>query len=179
MAMTLEKKQGLTEELAHRFEAAGTIYLTDFTGLDVQAMTELRARLREGGVEYRVAKNTLARRALEGLELPELAEHLSGPTGLVFGSEDPVVPAKIVRDFAKEHDERPSVKVGVVGRSVITAEEFARLAELPSRDALLASIMGSLTAPVTGIVQVLNGLLRDIAYMVGEVAKTRQEDATE
>ena len=179
MAMTLEKKQAIADELAQRFEAAGTIYLTDFTGLDVQAMTELRARLREGGVEYQVAKNTLARRALEGLDLPELSDHLSGPTGVVFGAEDPVVPAKIVRDFAKEHDERPSVKVGVVGRRVITTEEFSRLAELPPRDALLASIMGSLTAPVAGIVQILNGLLRDIAYMAGEVARKREEGAAD
>ncbi len=179
MAMTLERKQAVTEDLARRFESAGTIYVTDFTGLDVQAMTELRARLREGGVDYRVAKNTLARRALEGLELDPLVEHLAGPTGLVFADDDPVVPAKIVRDFAKEHDERPSIKVGVVGRRVITTEEFSRLAELPPRDALLASIMGSLTAPVTGIVQVLNGLLRDIAYMATEVARKREEGAAE
>lgn len=176
MPMTLEEKQTITRDLAERFEAARTIYLTDFTGLDVQAMTELRARLREEGVEYRVAKNTLARRALEGLDLPDLKEHLSGPTGLVFGDEDPVVPAKIVRDFAKEHDDRPSVKVGVVSRRMISAEEVARLAALPPRDELLASIMGSLTAPVSGIVGVLGGLLRDIAYMAGEVAKKREEE---
>lgn len=179
MAMKLEKKKEIADELARRFEAAGTIYLTDFTGLDVQAMTELRARLREGGVEYQVAKNTLARRALEGLEFPELSDHLNGPTGVVFGDEDPVVPAKIVREFAKEHDERPTVKVGMVGRRVITAEEFSRLAELPPRDALLASIMGSLTAPVAGIVQILNGLLRDIAYMATEVARKREEGAAD
>ncbi len=177
MAMKLEQKKSIKDELARRFEAAGTIYLTDFTGLDVQAMTELRARLREGGVDYQVAKNTLACRALEDLDLPELSEHLKGPTGVVFGDEDPVVPAKIVREFAKEHDERPTVKVGVVGRRVISGEEFSRLAELPPRDALLASIMGSLTAPVAGIVQILNGLLRDIAYMAGEVARKREEGA--
>lgn len=175
MAMKLEQKQAITEELAERFETAATIYLTDFTGLDVEAMGELRSRLRDEGIEYRVAKNTLTRRALDGLDLPDLEEHLKGPTGLVFGDEDPVVPAKIVREFAREHDERPAVKVGVVSRRVISAQEVDRLAALPPRDELLASIMGSLTAPVSGIVSILNGLMRDIAYMAGEVAKKREE----
>ena len=100
--MRFEEKQQVTEELAARLRDADTIFLTDFTGLDVKAITEFRAKVRDGGLEYRVVKNTLTRRAIEGLELDELAEHLVGPTALLLGGNDPVTPAKIIRDFAKE-----------------------------------------------------------------------------
>lgn len=176
MAKTLEQKKEITEDLSRVLDDAGAVYLTDFTGLDVSAMTELRARLKDEGVGYRVAKNTLMRRALDGLEdFPDLDEWLDGPTGLVLGGEDPVVAAKVVREFAKEHDDRPAVKVGVVDRRTVTSDEVGRLAELPTREELLASIMAGLTAPVSGIVGVLEGLLRDIGHMAHEAAKKREE----
>lgn len=177
MAMTLETKKQVTEDLARVLEEAGAVYLTDFSGLDVESMTELRARLRSEGVGYRVAKNTLMRRALSGLEeYPDLEKHLHGPTGLVLGGEDPVVPAKLVKEFASEHDDRPRVKVGVVGRKTLSAEEVGRLAELPTREELIASIMGGLTSSVSGIVGVLNGLLRDIAHMAQAAAEKREAE---
>jgi len=175
MPMTLEKKKQVTEDLTQVLEEAGAVYLTDFSGLDVESMTELRARLRSEGVGYRVAKNTLMRRALADLEdYPDLQEHLRGPTGLVLGGEDPVLPAKIVKEFAADHEDRPRVKVGVVGRETLSAEEVAKLAELPTREELIASIMGSLTASVSGIVGVLNGLMRDIAHVALAAAEERE-----
>lgn len=178
MPMTLEEKKRVTEDLSRRLEAAPTVYLTDFTGLDVKAMTVLRARLKEQGVDYTVVKNTLALRALEAIDFPEIEDHFSGPTGIVFGTEDPVVPARIVHEFAEEHEEKPTVKIGVVDRRVISADDVSHLASLPPRDELLASIMGSLTAPVSGIVGVLDGLLRDLATMIEQVPK-RGETAEE
>lgn len=172
--MRIEQKRRIAEELAREIDESGTIYLTDFTGLDVKAMTDLRARLRAEGIRYRVVKNTLMRRALEGLDLPDLSEHLDGPTGLVLGDEDPVLPAKVVREFARDHEDRPAVKVGVVDRRSVPPETVAELAELPPRDDLLGAIAGSLTASVGGMVQVLNGLIRDIAYMVEQVAQERE-----
>lgn len=172
--MRIEQKRRIAEELAREIDESGTIYLTDFTGLDVKAMTDLRARLRAEGIRYRVVKNTLMRRALEGLDLPDLSEHLDGPTGLVLGDEDPVLPAKVVREFARDHEDRPAVKVGVVDRRSVPPETVAELAELPPRDDLLGAIAGSLTASVGGMVQVLNGLIRDIAYMVEQVAQKRE-----
>ncbi len=172
--MRIEQKKRITEELAREIDESGTIYLTDFTGLDVKAMTDLRARLRAEGIRYRVVKNTLMRRALEGLDLPDLSEHLDGPTGLVLGDEDPVLPAKLVREFAKDHEDRPTVKVGVVDRRSVPPETVAELAALPPRDDLLGAIAGSLTASVGGMVHVLNGLIRDIAYMVEQVAQERE-----
>lgn len=172
--MRIEQKKRIAEELAREIDESGTIYLTDFTGLDVKAMTDLRARLRAEGIRYRVVKNTLMRRALEGLDLPDLSEHLDGPTGLVLGDEDPVLPAKVVREFARDHEDRPAVKVGVVDRRSVPPETVAELAELPPRDDLLGAIAGSLTASVGGMVHVLNGLIRDIAYMVEQVAQERE-----
>jgi large subunit ribosomal protein L10 len=177
MPKTLEEKKEVAEELSRLLEEAETVYLTDFSGLDVGSMTELRARLREEGVGYRVAKNTLMARALDRVEeLPDLEEHLRGPTGLVLGGEDPVTPAKIVRDFAREHEDRPTVKVGVVDRRTLSPEEVDELADLPTREEMLASIVGSVTAPVSGIVGALDALLRDIGHMAHEAAKKREAE---
>lgn len=171
MAMKLEQKQTIAEELQGQLTSSDVVYLTDFTGLTVEAIGALRRQLREAGAEYRVVKNTLTLRALEGTDIPDLTEHLQGPTALVLGGDDPVAPAKVVREFAKGNDERPVVKVGIVERRVVTQEEVARLADLPPMDHLLASIAGGLTAGVGGIAGALNSLIRDIAHMVEEVAK--------
>ena len=175
MAMKLDQKQTIAEELQGYLSSAEVVYLTDFTGLTVEAIGTLRRQLREAGAEYRVVKNTLTLRALEGTDLPDLTEHLQGPTALVLGGEDPVAPAKIVREFAKGNDERPVVKVGVVERQVVSSAEVTRLADLPPKDQLLAAIAGGLTAGVGGIGRVLNSLIRDIAYMVDEVAKQGEQ----
>lgn len=171
MAMKLEQKQTIAEELQGQLTSSDVVYLTDFTGLTVEAIGALRRQLREAGAEYRVVKNTLTLRALEGTDIPDLTEHLQGPTALVLGGDDPVAPAKVVREFAKGNDERPVVKVGIVERRVVTQDEVARLADLPPMDHLLASIAGGLTAGVGGIAGALNSLIRDIATMVEEVAK--------
>jgi len=175
MAMKLEQKQTIAEELQGQLTSSDVVYLTDFTGLTVEAIGALRRQLREAGAEYRVVKNTLTLRALEGTDIPDLTEHLQGPTALVLGGTDPVAPAKVVREFAKGNDERPVVKVGIVERRVVTQEEVTRLADLPPMDHLLASIAGGLTAGVGGIAGVLNSLIRDIAYMVEEVAKQGEQ----
>ena len=169
--MRIDEKKTITAGIAETLDQAGAVYVTDFTGLDVEAQRELRTRLRESGAAYRVVKNALTVRALEGLDLEGLEEYLTGPTGLVLTGDDPVAPAKVVRDFAREHDNRPIVRIGVVDRRTVQAEDIARLADLPGRDSLLGSIAGALTASVGGMVGVLNGLMRDIAYMVEEVAK--------
>ncbi len=171
MAMRLDQKKTITEELQGMLSSADVIYLTDFTGLSVEAIGDLRRKLREAGAEYRVVKNTLTLRALEGTDLPDLTEHLQGPTALVLGGQDPVGPAKVVREFAKANDARPVVKIGVVERRAVSVVEVTKLAELPPMDDLLAAIAGGLTAGVGGIAGALNSLIRDIAYMVEEVAK--------
>lgn len=175
--MRIEQKKQITEEIAVCLGDAETIYLTDFTGLNVGEMRELRGKLRESGASLRIVKNTLTIRALEGLDLPDLKEHLTGPTGLVLAGNDPAAPAKVIRDFAKEHEQRPVMKVGVVDRREVGPEEIKVLADLPPRSVLLGGIAGALTASVGGIVGSLNAVIRDIALLVEEVArKGEQQD---
>lgn len=175
MAQRMKKEKiELTAELADVLGGAEILYLTDFTGLNVKDMTELRRRFREAGSRYLVVKNRLALRALETLDLPDISEHLQGPTGLIIASDDPVMPAKTLRTFSKEYEDRPALKGGVVRGRLVSASEITQLADLPPREELLAGIAGSLTAPVAGVVGVLTGLLRDITYMVEEVARKRE-----
>ncbi len=172
--MRLEEKQRVAEELHEQLKESGTIYLTDFTGLSVKAITDFRARLREQGLGYRVVKNTLMKRALVDLDLPDLTEHLDGPTALLLSESDPVAPAKVLREFAKEHDDRPVVKIGVIDRIQVTAAEVGHLAELPTHEALLGWIAGGLTAGVSGIAGALNALMRDLADMIDQVARKNE-----
>ena len=171
---TKKEKVQLTSELSEILGASDVLYLTDFTGLNVKEITELRRRFREAGHRFVVVKNRLALRAIEQLDLPDIAEYLRGPTGFVVATDDPVAPAKMLRDFAKENEDRPTLKVGVVENRVILPAEVMTLAALPSREELLAGIVGSLAAPVAGIVGVLGGLIRDIASLVEEVAKKKE-----
>lgn len=172
--MKLEDKQRVAADLHEQLKQHGTIYLTDFTGLNVKAITEFRARLREQGLGYRVVKNTLMRRALADLDLPDLTEHMVGPTALVLSESDPVMPAKVVMEFAREFDDRPVIKIGVVDREEVSPDSIRRLADLPPREQLLGSIAGSLTAGVAGIAGALNALLRDITYMIEQVAQKNE-----
>src|SRR5207245_3902129 len=153
-------------------QRASTLYLADFTGLNVAKATALRRKLRAAGVEYVVVKNTLAKRAFDAAAVPDLAGHLAGPTALVLAGSDPVGAAKVLTDFAKEF-EKPRVKVGLVEGKPITQAQVKSLAALPSKTQLLAQLGGALQAPMAGFLGVLNGLLYS---MVGalEALKTKR-----
>ena len=153
MIRTKAQKQAVVTALVGRLRRAPTVYVTDFTGLNVARITELRRRLRAAGVEYVVVKNTLALRALAGLE-----PHLDGPTGLVLAGADPAAAAKVLADFAREH-EKPTIKAGLVEGRMVTPAQVKQLAALPSKPELLAQVGGALQAPLAGFVGALNGLL--------------------
>ncbi|HSH45290.1 MAG TPA: 50S ribosomal protein L10 [Longimicrobiales bacterium] len=166
MSSVRERKQTVVDELAEKMSSADAIYLTDFTGLSVKKMTDLRAKMRAEGVEYMVVKNTLALRALEGLDVPDIAEFFKGPTGLVIGTGDPVAAAKVLTDFAKENDDRPTVKVGVVERQQVAPEEVGRLAKLPPREELLAELAGAMQAPLAQLVFLMQGKLSELTGLL-------------
>lgn len=158
MKMTRARKAEVVERLAARLKEAPTLYLTDFTGVAVQPMTDLRRRLRRVGGEYVVVKNTLALRALGLAAVPGLEPEFSGPTGVVFGTADPVALAKVLADFQKENGVL-QVKAGLVEGRRLGPDEVKRLATLPSREQLLAQLGGALQAPLAGFVGVLSGVL--------------------
>ncbi len=172
--MRLQEKRRLARELRGQLEENGIVYLTDFTGLDVKAITEFRSQLRAGGAGYRVVKNTLLKRALEDTGLPDLTVHLAGPTGLVLSEADPVAPAKVLKEFARENGDRPVVRAGIIDGVAATPEMIDRMADVPPREALLGSIAGGLTAGVGGIASVFGALIRDIANVIEQVAKKNQ-----
>ena len=176
MNRTKTQKQEMVTALAAQLERSSTVYVTDFTGLNVARITDLRRRLRAVGVEYVVVKNTLARRALSDAQRAGLEPHLAGPTALVLGEAgaDPTGAAKVLADFAKEF-EKPAVKVGLVDGKAVTPEQVKRLAALPTKRELLAQLGGALQAPMAGFAGALNGVLMN---MVGALEALRTQRST-
>ena len=169
--MKRSEKEQLIQELKDKMVGASALYYTDFTGLNVKRMTELRRRFRRAGVEYLVIKNTLALRAVSESGLS--GERLRGPTGVVVGT-DPVAAAKMLTDFARENDQRPSVKGGMLDGRTIGAEEVKQLAELPSREQMLAELAGGLQSPLTAFAGALNGMLYMFVGALDALASQRE-----
>ena len=172
--MNRTEKEQLVSELKEKLQGATALYYTDFTGLNVKRMTDLRRRLRKANVDYVVIKNTLALRAVNESGL--VGERLKGPTGLVV-AKDPVAAAKVITDFAKEHDKRPAVKGGVFEGKAIDTAQVTKLASMPSREQMLAELGAGLQSPMAAFVGALNGLLYMFAGAL-EALRTQKEGAS-
>ena len=167
--MKRTEKEQLVTELRDKLQGAKALYYTDFTGLNVKRMTELRRRLRRAGVEYVVIKNSLALRAVTQSGLPEA--ELKGPTGLVV-SKDPVTAAKVLAEFAREFEQRPAVKGGLLEGRAIDVAQVRRLASMPPREQMLAELGAGLMSPMAAFVGALNGMLY---MMVGALEALRAQ----
>lgn len=172
--MNQSEKATFVTEFRDKVKNAPVFYLTDFSGLDVKSMTVLRQRLKASGCEYLVVKNRLAKLALEELDLPDLGDSLLGPTGVVFGYDGPVEPAKALADFAKEHDDKPVFKIGVMDGALVSAEEIQKLAKLPPREQLLAALAGALEAPMAALASALEGKIQEMAGVL-DALKSQKE----
>ncbi len=150
MSSAIEQKKLVVEQIADKLKNSVSTVVVDYRGLSVAEVTELRKQLREAGVEFKVYKNSLTRRAAEVAELTGLNEALVGPNAVAFSTEDVVAPAKILNDFAKKH-EALEIKAGVIEGNVATAEEVKALAELPSREGLLSMLLSVLQAPIRNL----------------------------
>jgi len=169
--ITLEQKKEIVTNLIPRIERATGLYLVDFEGVNVEEANAFRAELREKEVEYQVVKNTLIRKALdsvEGKDLPQ--DKLKGQSGLVITYDDPTIPSKIIKKIY-DKTEKLALKAALIDGQVFDGSQLDQVAALQSKDDLIASIMGSLSAPVSGIAGSMGALIRDIASMVEEVAK--------
>src|SRR4051812_34780207 len=171
--MKRTEKEQLVIELKDKIGGAQALYYTDFTGLNVKRMTELRRRLRKANVEYVVIKNTLALRAVNESGL--VPQKLKGPTGIVM-TKDPVVAAKLLTEFAKENDKRPTVKGGLFEGRPVDANQVTKLASMPSREQMLSQLGGYMQAPMTQFATVMNSLLSNFAGAVTAL-KTQRESA--
>ena len=171
--MKRNDKEQLVAELTTKIKGAKALYFTDFTGLNVKRMTDLRRKLKKAGVEYVVIKNTLALRSVNDSGL--VGTRLKGPTGLII-SKDPVSAAKIVSDFAKENEQRPALKGGMLDGVSIDEAQVKKLASMPSREQMLADLAAGLQSPMAAFVGALNGLLYMFAGAL-DALKTQREGA--
>jgi large subunit ribosomal protein L10 len=172
--MKRSEKEQLVTELRDKIKGATALYYTDFTGLNVKRMTDLRRRFRKAGVEYVVIKNTLALRAVNESGLT--GERLRGPTGVVIGT-DPVAAAKVLTDFARENDQKPGIKGGMFDGKAIDTEQVKKLATMPSREQMLAELGAGLMSPLAAFAGAMNGMMY---MMVGALEALRaQKDGAE
>ncbi len=174
MALTKEKKTEVVKNLVDKFNTAKSVVFTDYQGLTVTEIQELREEMRKEGSEYIVAKNTLIKKALDDSNLKDLKiARMSGPVGVAFGLEDEVAPARIVYGFAKKH-EALEIRDGVLESEVVDGAKITALAQLPSRDGLLAQVVGSIKAPVSGFVSVLSGNLRGLVCALNAIKESKE-----
>ncbi len=174
MKESIKIKSGQVEEIKDRFSRAKSAILIDYRGLTVEEVTGLRNEFRKQGVEYKVYKNTLINRALEESGIKGMEEYLNGPTAVAFGYQDAVAPAKII-DGAITKLKKTQVKAGYVEGKVFNATAVKALADLPSREVLMARLMGSMQAPITGTVTVLGGVLRSVLYALKAVQEVKEK----
>ena len=174
MSSNLEAKKVEVAAIADRFNRAKGAVFVDYRGLTVEEVTGLRNEYRASGIEYVVLKNTLIKRAVDGLGITGLDDYLHGPTAVAFGYDDPVVPAKITTEFIKKI-KKTEVKCGVLENVVLDKAGVEALANLPSKEVLLAKMLGSMNAPITGFVMVLSATLKSLLYTLNAVAEKKQE----
>ena len=169
--MKRTEKEQLVTELRDKIKTAKALYYTDFTGLNVKRMTELRRRFRKAGLEYVVIKNTLALRAVNESGLT--GSRLKGPTGVVV-AKDPVAAAKLLTDFARENEQKPALKGGMLQGLQIDEAQVKRMATMPSREQMLAELGAGLMSPMAAFAGALNGMMY---MMVGalEALRTQKE----
>ncbi|MDA8443080.1 MAG: 50S ribosomal protein L10 [Peptococcaceae bacterium] len=168
----LELKGQVVAEVKEKLSQSKGVVLTDYRGLTVAQVTTLRAQLREAGVEFKVLKNTMVRRAANEIGITGLDPFLEGPTALAFGFTDPVAPAKVLMEFAKQNKQL-EIKAGVLEGAVISVDGVKALADLPPREVLLAQVLGAMQSPLVGMANVLQGPIRKMGYALEEVRKLK------
>ncbi len=175
-SVPLPEKVAVIEKLTGQVQSSKSAVVTGYTGLTVEEVTQLRAQLFKANVEYHVVKNNLARLALNKANINALDDLLVGPTAIALAKGDAVAPARVLSKFAKEHA-KLVLKGGWMDGRKITVQEIKILANLPSREELLAKMLGSMMSPVTGIVQVLAGPMRKLVYALNAVKEAKAKAA--
>lgn len=170
----LQQKQEVVNDIYEKLSAAKGVIFADYRGLTVDQDTELRRALRNSGVNYQVVKNTLTKIAADKLGLEELDPVLKGPTSIAYSQEDPVAPAKVMNEYAKKFD-KLELKAGIVEGKIIDENGIKSLADLPSREVLIAQVLGGLNAPITGFVNVLNANIRGLVIALNAIAEKKEQ----
>jgi large subunit ribosomal protein L10 len=170
--MARPEKVAAVEYVAEVFKGARSVIVNDFTGLDVAKISELRKLCRENSIEFRVIKNTLARRGVQGTEAAGIEKYLEGPTAIAISRDSENQGAKILAQFAEEHD-APKFKAGFVDGNVIDATAVLALSKLPSKKELLSQVLAGLLSPANGLVSVMQGPLRGLVSVLNQIKDQR------
>lgn len=176
MSITRKDKEVVVSDLNGGIGDSGSVILADFTGINVEAMTELRIQMREAGIVFTVVKNTLLKRAFEEVGIkPEedIFGILNGPTAIAY-SEDEVAPARIIKAFSKAHKGLLVAKGGFVSGKSFSADEVISLADMPSKEELLARVVRSMNSPLQGFVMVTSGVIRKFLYAVNAISESKE-----
>lgn len=170
------EKAAAVAELHEKFTRAKLAVMTECSGMEVNQITELRKQLRGAKAEFRVVKNTLAARAVEGTKLVSAKPHFKGPMALIIGYDDPVLPTKILRDFIKtdKRDEKMKIMAGVLEGRLLQAPQLVAVANLPTKDVLLSMLLSALQGPTRGLVYALSGLLRKLVGVIVAIQDKRK-----
>jgi len=173
---TLELKKAKVVELSQKLKEAKSFVLADYRGLTVEQDTQLRKAMREAGIEYTVVKNSIARFAIEENGYNALDEYLKGPTAIALSTHDTVAPSKVLSKYAKDYEKLDST-VGVGEGKIVDIEGITSIANLPSREELVARVVGGLSGPLYGIVNVLNANIRGLVVALNAIAEKKQAEA--
>ena len=169
--MNKNEKTDVISEVKEMVENSSAIFLTDYSGINVEDISELRTQFRNEGVKYKVFKNTLVKRALEeSNKYEKLVDHLVGMTGFAFADDNPVAPAKIIKKYFDKND-KLLLKGCYIENEYFDGDRLAELASLPSKNELIASILGSVNAPASGIVGAVAAVMRDLVSVIGEISQ--------
>jgi large subunit ribosomal protein L10 len=171
---SLEEKKKAVAELEEKFKTSKAAVFTDYRGIKVEEATDLRRNCRDAGVEFRVVKNTLTQRAAESSGAPDISQFMDGPTAVAFSYEDPVAPAKTLRDFMKKY-RKLEFKGGLIEGAVVGADSVGKLADLPSKDVLVSMVLRGLNGPLTGLCGVLQGPIKKLVYALQAVQEKKEE----
>jgi large subunit ribosomal protein L10 len=176
LSLSLEQKQAMVSEISAKLKGAQSVIVAEYRGLDVGRVTQLRSKARKSGLYLRVLKNTLARRAVQGTPFEKLSDQMVGP--LMYGiSQDPVSGAKVLSEFAKDN-EQFVIKAGAMPNSLMSAKDIKALALLPSREELLAKLMGTMQAPVATLVRTMNEVPGKFVRTLAALRDQREKSGT-
>jgi large subunit ribosomal protein L10 len=174
--LDIEGKKQFVEQLRERLQRSKVVIVTDFKGLDVGTLTELRRKLREANIEYQVIKNTMLRRASEGTGVEPIKDQFKGPSAIAISYDDPVAPAKVLTEFAKTNN-KLEIKIGVMNGKVISVDGIKALSSLPSREALLAQVLSAMIAVPTSFVRALNDVPRRMVTVLQAIKESKEKAA--
>ena len=172
----LEQKKQVVQEIKEKLEKSESIVLMDYKGLNVADVTDLRKQCRESNVEYKVYKNTMLRFALHEFGVELLDEYLEGTNAVAFAYDDPSSAAKVAYKFAKEND-KLEIKIGLVDKDIFDVNQLKQLSELPSKEVLIAKVLGGLNGPIQGFANVLNGTMKGLVVALNQIAEKKAAEA--